>query len=99
MGIKLNLSHQGKNAENSVLRRIFGTKEEGVTGGWRKLQNEKVHLLYSSWHTTRIIKSKRIRWRDVACMGDKRKAYEILFRKPDGKTTSGTSRHRWVNNI
>jgi hypothetical protein len=25
--------------ENNVLRRIFGPKKDGVTGGWRKLQN------------------------------------------------------------
>jgi hypothetical protein len=27
--------------ENRVLRRIFGLKRDGVTGGWRKLQNEE----------------------------------------------------------
>jgi hypothetical protein len=26
-----------------VLRRIFGTKRETVTGGWRKLHNEELH--------------------------------------------------------
>jgi hypothetical protein len=25
---------------NRVLRRIFGTKRDGVTGGWRKLEDE-----------------------------------------------------------
>jgi hypothetical protein len=27
--------------ENRVLRRIFGPKRDEVTGGWRKLHNEK----------------------------------------------------------
>jgi hypothetical protein len=27
--------------ENSVLRRIFGPKRDGVTGGWRKLHNKE----------------------------------------------------------
>jgi hypothetical protein len=26
--------------EDRVLRRIFGPKRDGVTGGWRKLPNE-----------------------------------------------------------
>jgi hypothetical protein len=34
--------------ENSVLRRIFRAKRDGVTGGWRKLYNEELHNLYSS---------------------------------------------------
>jgi hypothetical protein len=29
--------------ENRVLRRIFGPKKDEVTGGWRKLHNEKLH--------------------------------------------------------
>ena len=32
--------------ENMVLRRIFGTKRDEVTGEWRKLHNEKVNDLY-----------------------------------------------------
>jgi ABC-type transporter Mla maintaining outer membrane lipid asymmetry ATPase subunit MlaF len=32
--------------ENRVLRRIFGPKRDEVTGGWRKLHNEKLHNLY-----------------------------------------------------
>jgi hypothetical protein len=34
--------------ENRVLRRIFGPKRVEMTGGWRKLYNEKLHSLYSS---------------------------------------------------
>jgi hypothetical protein len=33
--------------ENRVLR-IFGSKRDEVTGGWRKLHNEEFHNLYSS---------------------------------------------------
>jgi hypothetical protein len=29
--------------ENRVLKRIFGHKRDGVTGGWRKLHNEELH--------------------------------------------------------
>jgi hypothetical protein len=34
--------------ENGVLRRIFGSKRDKVTGEWRKLHSEKLHILYSS---------------------------------------------------
>jgi hypothetical protein len=42
--------------ENRVLRRIFEPKRDGVTGGWRKLHNGKLHNLYSSPSIIRIIK-------------------------------------------
>jgi hypothetical protein len=32
--------------ENRVLRKIFGLKRDGVTGGWRKMHNEELHNLY-----------------------------------------------------
>jgi hypothetical protein len=34
--------------EKRVLRRIFGPKKDGLTGGWRTLHNEELHNLYSS---------------------------------------------------
>jgi hypothetical protein len=53
-----------------VLRRIFGPKRDEVTGEWRKLHNEKLNDLYSSFNTVRVIKSRRVRWAGhVACMG------------------------------
>jgi hypothetical protein len=56
--------------ENRVLRRIFGPKRDGVTGGWRKLHNEELDNLYSSPSIIRIIKSRKMRWAGhVARMG------------------------------
>jgi hypothetical protein len=40
--------HRLRMFENRVLRRIFGSKRDEVTGGWRKLHNEELHNLYSS---------------------------------------------------
>jgi hypothetical protein len=47
--------------ENRVLRRIFGTKRDDVTGEWRKLHNEELHNLYLSPDIIRQIKSKGMR--------------------------------------
>jgi hypothetical protein len=44
--------------ENRVLRRIFGPRRHEVTGGWRKLHNEKLRDLYSSPSIIRIINSR-----------------------------------------
>jgi hypothetical protein len=44
-----------------VVKRIFEYKREKVTGGWRKLQNEGLHNLYSSPSIVRMNKSGRTR--------------------------------------
>jgi hypothetical protein len=86
--------------ENRVLRRIFGPKRNGVMGGWRKLHNEKLHNLYSSPSTIRIIKSRRMRWAGhVAQMGEKRNVYGLFFGKPEGKRPLGRPRRRCIDNI
>jgi hypothetical protein len=36
-------------SENRVLRRIFGPREDEMTGEWRKLHNEGLNDLYSSY--------------------------------------------------
>ena len=46
--------------ENMVLRRIFGTRRNEVTGDWRRLHNEEINVLYSSPNIVRVIKSRRI---------------------------------------
>jgi hypothetical protein len=86
--------------ENRVLRRIFGPKRDGVTGGWRKLHYEELHNLYSSPNVIRIIKSRRMKWAGyVARMGEKRNMYRLLVGKPEGKRPPGRPRRRWINNI
>jgi hypothetical protein len=71
-----------------------------VTGGWRKLHNEELNILYSSPSIIRMIKLRRMRWAvHVARMGEKRNAYRILVGKPEGKRQLGRPRRRWVDNI
>ena len=48
--------------ENRVLRRIFGTKRDEVTGEWRRRHNEELCDMYSSPNIIRVIKSRRLRW-------------------------------------
>jgi hypothetical protein len=86
--------------ENRVLRRIFGPKRDGVTGGWRKLHNEELHNLYSSPSKIIIIKLRRMRWvGHVARMGEKRNVYRLLVGKPEGSRPLGRPRRRWIDNI
>jgi hypothetical protein len=48
MGVKLGLSYKYrlKVFENRVLRRIFGSKRDEVTGEWRRLHKEELYDLY-----------------------------------------------------
>jgi hypothetical protein len=86
--------------ENRVLRRIFGPKRDEVTGEWRMLHNEELHILYSSPNIIRLIKSRRMRWAGhVTCMGEGRNVYKVLMGKPEGKRPLGRPRCRWEDGI
>jgi hypothetical protein len=60
--LTLKEEHKLRAFENRVLRSIFGSKRDGVMGGWRKLHNEDLHNLYSSPSIIRIIKLRRMTW-------------------------------------
>jgi hypothetical protein len=86
--------------EIRVLRRIFEPERDEVTGEWEKLHSEELHNLYSSPEIIRQIKSRRMRWeRHVAHMGEERKLYRVLARKPEGKRPLGRPRCRWEDGI
>jgi hypothetical protein len=56
-----------------------------VTGGWRRLHNEELHILNASLKIIRLIKLRRMRWmRHIAHMG-KINAYNIFVVKLEGK--------------
>jgi len=85
--------------ENRVLRGIFGSKGDEVTGERRKLQNEELNDLYCSSNIFRVIKW-RMRWAGhVASMGESRGVYRVLVGKPEGKRPLGRPRGRWEDNI
>jgi hypothetical protein len=70
-----------------VLKKIFGSKKDEVTGKWRRLHKEELFDLYSSPNIIQVIKSRRMRWAGhVAYMGGRRDAYRVLVGRPEGTT-------------
>jgi hypothetical protein len=54
--LRLKILNDRTHGKNSVLRGIFGPKENKVIGSSRKLHNEELHNFYSSPNKIRIIK-------------------------------------------
>jgi hypothetical protein len=93
--LTLREEHRLRVFENRVLSRIFGTKRDEVSGGWRKLHNEELHGLYSSPSIVRVIKARRMRWAEhVVQVGEVRGAYNILVGRPEGRRPLGRPRCR-----
>jgi hypothetical protein len=85
--------------ENRVLRIILGPMRDDVTGEWAKLDNEKIHNLYSSPNIRRM-KSRRMRSvGHVARMGEDRKWYKVLVEKLEEMRPLGKPRLRWEDGI
>ena len=86
--------------EKKVLRKVFGTKRDKITGEWRKLHKAELHALCSLPDINRNLKSRQLRWAGhVACVKLSRNAYKVLVGKPEGKRPLGRARHRWKDNI
>jgi len=82
--------------ENRVLRRIYGSKRDKVTGEWRKLHTEELNDLYSSPSIVRVTKSRRMGWAGHAArMGERGDIYRVLVGKPEGKRPLVRLRRRW----
>jgi hypothetical protein len=58
--LTLTEEHRLRVFKNRVLRRIFGSKRDEVTGEWRKLHNEELHNLYSSPDIIRQVKANEV---------------------------------------
>jgi hypothetical protein len=98
--LTLREEHRLRVFENRVLRRIFGPNRDEVTGEWRKLHIEDLHILYSSPNIIRQIKSRRLRWTGhVARMEEERNVYKVLMGKPEGKRPLGRPGRRWEYGI
>jgi hypothetical protein len=68
--------------KNGVLGKIVGPKRDKVTRECRRLHNEQVYDLYSA-PNIQFIKSRRMRYGHVACIGDRRGAKRFWVRTPD----------------
>jgi hypothetical protein len=62
LSLTLREEHRLRVFENRMLRRIFGSLRDKVTGGRRKLHNEELHGLYYSPSIVRVIKARWMRW-------------------------------------
>jgi len=81
--------------ENRLLRKVFGSKRDEVTGEWRKLHNEKLNDLYSLPNIVRVVQSRRMRWAGhVERMGEDRGVHRVLVGKPEGKRPLGRPSRR-----
>ena len=75
-------------------------KRDGITKEWRNLHTGELNDVCSSPNIVRVIKSRRIKWVEhIGHMGERRGAYRVLVRKPEGKRPLGRLDHRWSDNI
>jgi hypothetical protein len=96
--LTLREEHRLKVFANRVLRRIFGSMRDEVTGQWRRLH--ELNDLCSSPNIIRVIKSRRMRREGhVARIGKGRDTYRILVGRPEGRRPLERPRRRWEDNI
>jgi hypothetical protein len=71
-------------SENRMPRKIFGSKREEVTWGWKKLYMEHHDIYFSS--NMVLIKSRRLRRAGyVTGIWENRNAYRVSVEKPEGR--------------
>jgi len=79
-----------------MLRKIFGSERDEVSGDRRTPHDEGLHEFYSSPNFIGVIKSRRMGWAgQVAPMGERRDAYRDLVGRSEGNRRLGRSRLRW----
>jgi len=66
--LKLREEHRLRVFQNTVLRRMFGTRRKEVAGCWRRLHNKEFHNLYGPPNITMVIMS-RMRWHPCSTHG------------------------------
>jgi hypothetical protein len=94
--VTLKEKHRLMALENRVLRKIFESNADKITGDWKRLHNEEPYGLYSSPKIMRVINSMRMRWSGrVARLGDRNGACRDLVVRPEKKLPLGRSRHSW----
>jgi len=61
-----------------------------VTGYWKILHDEELRGMNFSPDVILVIKSRWMKWVGNVARGERRFAYRVLVRKPEGKTTWNT---------
>jgi len=69
--------------ENRVLRRIYGSKRDEVTKGYRRLHTDDLNDLYFSPNIIRVIKSRKTRWAGHVALC-RRVTYRFVVRELEG---------------
>ena len=71
------------------------TKWEEETGDWRKGHTQKLHNLFFSSNTIRVIKSRQTMCQRYAAQTRQTSnAYKVSVKKPEGKRKLARPRHR-----
>lgn len=84
--------------KNRVPRKMFGPRSEKVTGDWRKLRIDKLRDLYCSCFI-QTLKCRNTNWKTSSRNRERRNAYRVLVRRPEGKKLHEKSWLRWKDNI
>ena len=93
--VALRTEHKLREFKNCVLREIFGSKIEEVTGYWRELRNEELHALYSSPNIVRLVRLRRGDGLGMWHVWGETNAFRDLVGKTEGKRVLGRPKHRW----
>jgi hypothetical protein len=65
-----------------LLRRIFGTKREEVTEGWRKLHSKELHKKSSPSNIVKTNNSRVMRWAEnITCMRENIRIYNVVVQE------------------
>jgi hypothetical protein len=92
--------HRLRVFENRVPRKILEPKANEITRNWKKLHNWKLYDLYSSTHSIRVKKLRRMIWEGhVAYLRERKGAYGVLVRKPERNRPLGRPRSRCEDNV
>ena len=88
--LTLRKEHELRVSGDQVLRGVFGSEREELTGHWRKLLDKERRDMYSSPNIIWVIKSNRMRWAGlVARMEQVRSTCRVLMGKPERKKALG----------
>ena len=94
LGLPLSEESRLRVFENRVLRRIFGSKRDEITGELRRLHSEGLHDLYCSPNIR-----KNEMGGECGTYRRQERCLQGFGGRPEGRRPLGRPRRRWENNI